>query len=108
MTNYARGATFERAVLHDMERHGYHAIRAAGSHTPADVYCIGNGRVVYIQCKLDGRLRVAEWNEFLAYCSEVGAVPIVAYKEPRTITYKRITGIKDGTRKAQPWEEWKP
>jgi len=108
MSNYSRGATFERAVLHDMERHGYHAIRAAGSHTPADVYCIGHGKVIYIQCKLGGDLRVDGWNTFYDYCAEVGAVPIMAEKVRGGIAYHRITAKKDGTKKRQPMEEWKP
>lgn len=108
MSNYSRGATFENAVKKDMEHHGYHAIRAAGSHTPADIYCISRSSLVYIQCKTNGVLGVAEWNAFLDYCSEVGAVPVLAEKIRGGILYHEITGRKDGTRKKQPMKEWTP
>lgn len=105
MTRYSTGAAFEREVQRDMQSKGYHAIRAAGSHSPVDVYCISRYRLVYIQCKTNGRVDPDEWNSFFDYCLEVGAAPIVASR-PR-ITYREITGYKDGSKKKQPWEEVK-
>ena len=107
MSNYRRGADFENAVKKDFESNGWVAVRAAGSHTPADVYCIKPGRVVFVQCKRDGVLRPQEWNEFLDYSRGAGAVPLVAFKATRGIAYRVIKDYKDGSKKSQPWEEWK-
>ena len=104
--NYGKGAAFENAVRRDFEAHGWHAVRAAGSHTPADVYCIKANAVAYVQCKTNGSLGVAEWNGFIDYCEQVGALPIMAEKVRGGILYHRLTGRKDGSRKKQPMEVW--
>lgn len=108
-TNYRRGYDFERRVRKDMDDRGYIAIRSPSSKTPADVYCIGVGKVLFIQCKRNGVLNPAEWNKFLAYCESVGATPILAMtgKGGRGIVYKLITGYKEA-RKAQPMVDWVP
>ena len=103
MTNYSRGAQFENQVKHDMIARGYHAHRIAGSHSPVDVVCIGK-KVVYIQCKIGGVLRPDEWNTFFDYCSEVGALPVLAERD-KGIRYYLITGKKDKTHKPQPKKE---
>lgn len=105
MTQYSKGAAFENSVKHAMERKGYQAFRVAGSHSPVDVVCIGHGRVVYIQAKINGVFRVDEWNTFLDFARQVGAIPIMA---ERGIKYHLITGYKDGSRSRQPMEDWRP
>lgn len=107
MSNYSRGAQFENRVKHDMIARGYHAHRVAGSHSPVDVVCIGHRTVVYVQCKISGVLVPDEWNIFFDYCSEVGAIPVLAEKD-KGIRYYVLTGKKDGTHKPQPKKEWKP
>lgn len=106
-TNYRRGADFERRVREDMAGRGYLTVRAAGSHTPADVYCFAHGDMAFVQCKTDGRLDPTEWNEFLVYCWKAGAKALVAMKgeKGRGIRYMRITATKSGGG-AQPWQEW--
>ena len=37
MTNYSRGAAFERRIKKDLEKRGYYAIRSAGSHGLIDI-----------------------------------------------------------------------
>jgi len=106
MTNYSRGAAFENRVAHDFERHGYVSIRAAGSHSPADVYAMRPGELILVQCKIDGRLDPLEWNGFLDYSERAGGLPIMAERQGRKIVYHLITGRKDGTRKSQPMEDW--
>lgn len=108
-TNYRRGADFERKVRESMAAHGYVSVRAAGSHTPADVYCFRFGELVFIQCKRDGRLDPKEWNDFLVYCWKAGAVALVAMKgeKGKGVRYMRITATKKGGG-PQPWEEWRP
>ena len=105
MTNYERGARFERDVLKDFEAHGWTAIRAAGSHTPADVYAFREGSPnVFVQCKTDGRLAPLEWNLVWRYCEKVGAIPVLARRD-RGIRYSVLTGMKV-KRGAQPMDDW--
>lgn len=106
-TNYRSGADFERRVKADFERHGFVAVRSAGSKTPADVYCFAAGEIVFVQCKRDGRLNPDEWNEFWAYCQRAGALPLLAKvgSNGRGIEYRRLTGRKEG-RGRQPYEPW--
>lgn len=105
MTNYERGARLERDVLRDFEDHGYIAIRAAGSHTPADVYAFRKGeKNVFVQCKTNGKLAPLEWNLFWKYCKQADAIPILAERN-RGIKYHLLTGMKL-KRGAQPYREW--
>lgn len=107
VTQYQRGADFERRVQKDMASKGYLALRTPGSKTPCDVHCFSKGRdFVFIQCKTGGALGPDEWNKFMDYCEEWGATPIMAEKAKRGINYHLLTGRKDGTRKPQPMTDW--
>lgn len=107
MTNYERGAAFERQVKADLEANGYVAVRAAGSHSPVDVYAFRSGEVVFVQCKLNGRLDPGEWNELYAFCAKAGATPVLADKPKRgVIRYRKLTGEKGNSPKT-PVEEWR-
>ena len=105
MTNYDRGAAFERMVVADLRKHGYIAERVAGSHSPADIHAFKSGQVVFVQCKRDGRLSPDEWNGFLDYCNKASAVPVMASKAQRGISYHRLTAKKE-KRGRQPMEVW--
>ena len=62
MTNYSRGAAFERKVKKVYEEKGYTVVRAAGSKGPIDLVAIydpkwacqecGMVETTFIQCKL--------------------------------------------------------
>ena len=60
MSNYSRGADFERRVQKYFEKQGYFVIRSAGSHSLIDLVALKGGEVQLIQCKTDGVLSVAE------------------------------------------------
>ena len=52
MTNYSKGASFERRVKKELERLGYYVIRSAGSHGYADLVAFqAHRRPMLIQCK---------------------------------------------------------
>ena len=105
MSNYARGAAFERRVQSLMEQLGYCTIRSSGSHSPADIWCAKRDKpLLLIQCKISGYVGVHEWNEFYDFCNQAGARPIVAEKVRGGAVYREITGKKSGAHKAQPWE----
>lgn len=108
-SNYAKARDFEYRVRDNMAANGYISIRSPASKTPADVYCIGWDRKVFIQCKTDGRLDTDEWNRFWRYCRSVDAVPVLAMRgaKGRGIRYMLLTGPKErmGVR---PMVEWIP
>lgn len=109
VTQYQRGADFERRVQKDMASHGYLAHRTPGSKTPVDVYSFKHGdEWVFIQCKTGGSLGPEEWNKFLDFCELWDATPIMAEKAKRGIKYHLLTGRKDGTGKRQPMADWEP
>lgn len=60
MSNYSRGANFERRVQKYFESSGWLVIRSAGSHSLIDLVALKGGEVQLIQCKTDGVLSVAE------------------------------------------------
>lgn len=108
-THYAAGRDFEYYVRDKFKGAGYVALRSPASKSPADLYCIKVGEVVFVQCKLHGAISPDEWNEFLDYSKSVGATPIVAMRGPgdRGAVYMRIVGRKSGRRtQRQPWVPW--
>lgn len=57
MTQYSKGANFERAIKHDLELEGYLTLRSAGSRGPVDLIAIdADGHAILIQCKLNGTI----------------------------------------------------
>lgn len=107
-TQYARGRDFEYYVRDCFTKAGYLALRSPASKSPADLYCMAKGRLVFVQCKLHGVIPPDEWNEFLDYCESVGAEPVVAMRGPhdRGAEFRVIAGRKDGSKRPQPWAEW--
>jgi len=53
-TNYHRGRDFEYRVKRELERMGWVVIRAAASR-PVDLVAMRGGRILFIECKKDGR-----------------------------------------------------
>lgn len=109
MSNYSRGADFERRTAKNLDGFGYVTVRSAGSHSPADLVAMRHGETLAVQCKRDGRLDPDEWNKFYCWAAMAGATPILASKGPRGsgIIYHRLTSRKDG-RGRQPWVPWVP
>ena len=92
MTNYSRGATFERDVKKDMERHGWLVTRAAGSHGLWDLKAIAPGPIVaLVQCKRDGRLAIDDRRSLRDIASAFDCIPILSYKDDG-IKYAHIWG----------------
>ena len=109
-TQYARGRDFEYAVRDDMKNHGYLALRSPASKSPADIYCVKAGELVFIQCKLHGALYKSEWNEFFTFCDSVNATPIMARRPDvgRGIEYFELLDFKGNSRAKSPMKPWKP
>ena len=108
MTNYARGAAFERRVFVHLAEQGYAVIRSAGSHGVVDLVALKACEVILVQCKRNGVLGPSDWNALWDMANRVGATPVMARMPPRKvrgIDLQRLTGRKEG-RGAQPMETW--
>ncbi|MGW5314518.1 restriction endonuclease [Nocardia thailandica] len=104
MTQYRRGADFERTVKHLLQDHGYECIRSAGSRSPVDVIAFKPGQTVMVQAKRDGRCAPAERAELLRVAGIIAAVPVVAYRIPRQgVRFRHLVGIG-----AAEWTPWSP
>lgn len=106
VTQYRRGAEFERKVAGLLTDDGYLVVRAAGSHGHADLVALKPGQVVLVQCKTSGALPPGEWNPFYEAAERVGAVALLAHRpSPGRVVYWRLTGPKVA-RKDPPYEAW--
>ncbi len=107
--NKALGTAFENRVATDLQERGFPlVVRSAGSHGPADVLAVGHGVTLAVQCKRNGRMDPAEWNEFWAICRDAEAIPVLALMPGRRgIAYKRLTDVKAGGGE-QPFVDYDP
>ena len=91
--NYRRGYNFELRVKRSLEKRGYFVVRSSGSHGPADLLAVSkDGKVLAVQCKLDGYLPAKEFKELLVLASRFSVItPVLAKKEGRRISLKKLT-----------------
>lgn len=68
MSNYSRGANFERRVVKWYEDMGFDAHRSAGSHGLCDVIAVLNGQWIVNTLRLNNYWSPVEREEFEAYC----------------------------------------
>ena len=83
MNNYRRGADFERRVCKYFEKQGYFTIRSSGSHGLIDLVAIKAGEVKLIQCKLDGKLSLAELEQLQELSRDSQCQVLLIYREDR-------------------------
>jgi len=119
MTNYQRGAAFERATVTALSGIGYVAGRFAGSKSDmgADVIALGHKRILLVQCKTGSRgISTEEWNDFYSVVTDVvqrqhmlPAHPIVAQqgdivKGKRTANvFYLLTGVRASNMRQKNW-----
>jgi Holliday junction resolvase len=65
MTNYAKGAGYERKLMKLLNDWGYLTIRSAGSHSAVDIVSVGEGNVSFIQVK-SSRRRIIKINSVMS------------------------------------------
>lgn len=108
-SKYRRGRTFEYAVRDHLRSLGWVVLRSPASKSPLDLMAVCHGAVAFIQCKVSGQCAPAEWNELFDLADSCGAVPVLAWRiGARGFGLARMTGRKDGSRRAQPMESWQP
>lgn len=98
MSHYARGRAFEYRIKQRFIDAGYLVVRAAQSKGPADLVAIRSGmKPVLIQCKIGKTWSsIKDWNEFLALCESLDAIPVFASTHSRKTFIKRMLSPKPG------------
>ena len=81
MSQYSKGANFERRVIKHLRSEGFRAHRTAGSHTPIDVMAGIDGRSYGIQCQLDDYFLPAKIEALKDEAKEYGAVPMLCWRD---------------------------
>lgn len=108
-TMYRRGRRFEYRVRNELKSAGFIVTRSPASRSPVDLIAIGKDILLFIQCKVAGYLAPKEWNEIYDMALGVSAIPVLAQRDGvRGITYLKLTGKKDGSRRRQPAELFNP
>jgi len=104
---YRRGRQFEYVVRDTLRKVGFFAQRSPASKTPLDILAVRPGEVWMVQCKLNGALGVAEWNELFDVATTAGAVPILAARGAKrgVLEFFVLLEKKDGSKRAQPMSQ---
>lgn len=102
---YVKGRQLEYAVVKVLRRHGWWPQRTKRSLTCCDVSGMRADLNVLVQCKLNGRLGIDEWNELIDLAEQTGAVPLLATHEKslaRIQWYRLDARKRRGVRQRQP------
>lgn len=87
MTNYSRGANFERRVKKHLESKGWACFRSAGSHSPADLIChlgvSGVCIVLLVQCQLDKNFSASKKRELVELARKINAHPLLCWRDDK-------------------------
>jgi len=84
MSQYARGATFERATKAHLEPVGYVVIRAAGSHGEADLVALRAGSMpLLVSCRINGKIGPLEREALHSAAKRAGGHPVLACRPSR-------------------------
>ncbi len=88
MSQYSRGANFERRVKRYLEEQGWVVFRSAGSHSPADLIALKTGEVNLIQCKLHGAISKKDREILKTLADELQVGVMLAYKDGTKLIIK--------------------
>lgn len=113
MTNYQRGADFERRVAVDLTAAGYAVFRSAGSRGIADLLAIKPGLILLIQCKRSGEIDLGEWNKLIELAERLDPtrrtiLPLLAQMPGRTGIAYRLLRERAEPRQRRLWRAWHP
>jgi len=74
VTNYSRGASFERRVVKWYQEQGFASCRSAGSHGKSDVWAYHKGQMIFNSLRIHNIWSPLEREEFEDYCKTHGAI----------------------------------
>lgn len=100
-----QGASFERQIMHDLQRYGYLTMRSAASKGPADAIAVGDRETLVVQAKLSNpQIGPTARRAVLDLADRMGptAVPLVATKNTIWVSYRLLTG--PGPKDWMPWQ----
>ena len=90
MSQYSKGANFERLAQKFLEDEGAFVIRSAGSHSPVDLIALWNEDCPWlIQCKLDGSLSAKEAQTLTILAGDKSCKAFMATKQGKDIVWVR-------------------
>lgn len=109
MSKYRNGRAFEYKVRDALKARGYFVLRSAGSKSPVDLAALSHTGILLVQCKRSGRLGIAEWNQLYELAESVKAIPLMVEVPCRGhLAFWRLISGKDGSRRNQPMEPYRP
>jgi Holliday junction resolvase len=93
-TLYAKGRAFEYRVRDYLRSKGWWVLRSPRSGSPLDLVALKRGRILMVQCKLNGVFLFADRQELFDLAESVGAVAVMAARafRGRGIDFKRLSG----------------
>ncbi len=112
MKTYAKGAAFERELMHYLRYKGLAVVRQAGSGgetTPVDILALKQGMVLAIECKNHAekpRLPAERVQRFTDWCRLAGAIGLLAWKKPGgNWLFLRLEDAAGGRYEDESWLE---
>ena len=111
MKTYAKGASFERDLLHYLNSRGFSVIRAASSGgylTPVDVVAIKNSMILGIECKNHATKPKLEKEKALAFkewCEKAGAFGFLAWKNKTKWLFLTLKNVEENKYEDENWIE---
>lgn len=96
------GTRFEHRILSTLRSYGYWATRTPASRSAVDIVAVRPDQVLFVQCKVDGRLDPDGWNA-LYDLRLAGGLPILVERLPGyRLAWWRLTAYKiPGTKTPQ-------
>lgn len=91
MSQYSRGANFERRIMGDYKKRGWDVFRSAGSHGAADVLVARYGEVIAIQAQIDGYFAPAKRMALLELIDRHKWQGVLAWREGKKLKMEFIT-----------------
>lgn len=111
MKTYAKGARFERDVLHFLNSRGFACMRQASSGgflTPVDIIAMKRGLVLAIECKNHAKKPKLEKNKvqsFKEWCEKAGAIGLLAWKNKTKWLFLTMKNIEENRYEDENWIE---
>lgn len=109
MKIYAKGYRAERELLRFLSSRGYSCIRAAssgGSHTPADLVAIKDGKILCFEIKSWSKKPVLSKNRlgpFISWCKNAQAMGFLAWYKQNKWSF---LALKDAEARKYDDENW--
>ena len=90
MTNYSRGANFERRCIRHLTKEGWDCARTAGSHGAADIWAARGGEFMFVQCQIDNYFEVGKVAAVTELAQRHGAQSWLAWRDNKKLIMKQV------------------